>query len=237
MIPLRDVNQARTRPIVTILIVLVNVLVFAYELTLGGHLEHFFREFGVVPVDIRGGLVEGRIGIIQPVLTSMFLHGGWLHLIGNMLFLWVFGDNVEDRIGHVRYLLFYLTGGIVAGVAHIALNANSVVPTIGASGAVAAVLGAYSFLFPGARVLTLVPLGFFLQTVELPSRLFFGIWFAIQFLSGASMFVVSRSDSAGGVAWWAHVGGFVFGLAVAAVFYKDRRRGRSSAGALATDQG
>ncbi len=224
MIPLRDVNPARTKPFVTTFLVVINVLVFAYELSLGGHLAHFFREFGVVPVDIKVSLAEGRVPAIRPVLSSMFLHGGWLHLIGNMLFLWVFGDNVEDRFGHLRFLLFYLAGGFVAGVAHIVSNVNSVVPTIGASGAVAGVLGAYSFLFPQARVLALVPLGFVLQTMELPSRLFLGFWFVIQFLSGASTLAVSRSDSAGGVAWWAHIGGFVFGFAIAALFYRERRR-------------
>jgi len=236
MIPLRDVNQARTRPIVTTLLVILNVAVFFYELSLGTQLSQFFREFGLVPVDIRGGLPGAAAGAARPALTSMFLHGGWIHLIGNMLFLWVFGDNVEDRFGHVRFLLFYLAGGFVAAAAHVLSDPNSIVPTIGASGAVAAVLGAYLFLFPGARVLTLVPLGFFLQTVELPARLFLGIWFVLQFLFGASSLASARSGSAGGVAWWAHVGGFVFGLAVAFMFYRDRRRG-AHAGALAVDQG
>lgn len=224
MIPLRDILPSRTRPVLTTLLVVLNVAAFIYELSLGRELDHFLREFGVVPVDIADGLSEGRIGVATTFVTSMFLHGGWLHLIGNMLFLWVFGDNVEDRFGHARFLAFYLGGGVAAGAAHVALNAGSPVPTIGASGAVAAVLGAYWFLFPGARVLALVPLGFFLQTMELPAKLFLGIWFALQFLSGAVESLTVRDAAAGGVAWWAHIGGFLFGYGVAAVFYRERRR-------------
>jgi hypothetical protein len=224
MIPLRDSTRSATRPVVNTMLVVVNVAIFMYELSLGQRTGEFFRQFGVVPVDILGGLANGRVTVLRPLLSSMFLHGGWLHLIGNMLFLWVFGDNVEDRFGHLRYLLFYLVGGLAANLAHIGLNAGSTMPTIGASGAVAAVLGAYTFLFPGARVLTLVPLGFLLTTMELPAKLFLGLWFALQFLSGATSLAVASAARAGGVAWWAHVGGFVFGFAAAIIFYRDRRR-------------
>jgi membrane associated rhomboid family serine protease len=224
MIPLRDSTRSDTRPVINTLLVAINIVVFLFELSLGPRTSEFFRQFGVVPVDTLQGLATGRPEVFRPLLTSMFVHGGWLHLIGNMLFLWVFGDNVEDRFGHLRYLLFYLAGGLAANVAHIALNAGSTMPTIGASGAVAAVLGAYTFLFPGARVLTLVPLGFLLTTMELPAKIFLGLWFALQFLSGATALAVASAAKAGGVAWWAHVGGFVFGLAMAFLFYRDRRR-------------
>lgn len=226
MIPLRDSTPSRSRPVVNTLLVVANVLVFIYELSLGARTGHFFRQFGVVPVDIMTGLADGRIGVLGTLASSVFLHGGWLHLIGNMLFLWVFGDNVEDQFGHLRYLLFYLAGGLAANVAHIWFNAGSTLPTIGASGAVAAVLGAYTFLFPGARVLALVPLGFFLQTMELPAKLFLGFWFVLQFLSGATSLAVASTARAGGVAWWAHVGGFVFGLGTAFVCCRGRREDR-----------
>lgn len=224
MIPLRDSTRSATRPVVNTVIVVANVAIFLFELSLGPRTNEFFRQFGTVPVDTIQGLASGRLAVVWPLVSSTFLHGGWLHLIGNMLFLWVFGDNVEDRFGHLRYLLFYLAGGIAANVAHIGLNAGSSMPTIGASGAVAAVLGAYTFLFPGARVLTLVPLGFLLTTMELPAKIFLGLWFVLQFLSGATSLAAASSARAGGVAWWAHVGGFVFGLATAILFYRDRRR-------------
>jgi membrane associated rhomboid family serine protease len=223
MIPLRDTNPARTRPVVTFLLVAVNLVVFLYEVSLGKRAEIFFRQFGVVPVDIVDSLATGRFSDLRPLVTSMFLHAGWLHLIGNMLFLWVFGDNVEDRLGHLRFLVFYLASGLVATAAHVGFNAGSTVVTIGASGAVAGVLGGYAFLFPGARVLALVPLGFFIQTMELPARLFLGFWFVIQFFSGATALAVAGGRSAGGVAWWAHIGGFAFGLLVALVFYRRQR--------------
>jgi membrane associated rhomboid family serine protease len=224
VIPLKDINTSSTRPVVNTLLVAINVIAFFYELSLGRDIEQFLRQFGVVPVDIMGDQTVSLFDRVRPLVTSMFLHGGWLHLIGNMLFLWVFGDNVEDRFGHFRYLLFYLAGGFAASLAHILFNADSTVPTIGASGAVAAVLGAYSFLFPGARVLALVPLGFFLQTMEIPAKLFLGLWFVLQFLSGATSLAVSRAAQAGGVAWWAHIGGFLFGFLLALAFYRDRRR-------------
>jgi membrane associated rhomboid family serine protease len=152
--------------------------------------------------------------VLAPLVTAMFLHGGFLHVIGNMLFLWVFGDNVEDRFGHVGFLAFYLLAGVAANYAHVLINPASVVPTIGASGAVAGVLGAYILFYPGARVVTLVPLGFFLQVVELPAFLFLGIWFLIQFASGFFSLGTGMANS-GGVAWWAHVGGFAAGFLLA----------------------
>lgn len=223
MFPLRDTNRSATVPFVTTILVVVNVALFLFELSLGGRLPHFVQKFGVIPVDIVMAVSGGRLEGLFPLLSSMFLHGGWLHLIGNMLFLWIFGDNVEDRFGHGRYLLFYLAGGIIASLAHLASNGGSTVPTIGASGAVAAVLGAYWYLYPGARVLALVPLGFFIQTAELPARLFLGIWFVFQIVAGLIESGMGGVAS-GGVAWWAHIGGFLFGYLVAAGFYRTRRR-------------
>ena len=223
MFPIRDTNRTSTLPIVTFLLVALNAGLFLYELSLGSGLGQFMQKFGAVPVDIVTAVSTGRVEGLVPLFSSMFLHGGWLHLIGNMLFLWIFGDNVEDRFGHGRFVLFYLSGGVVAIVAHLAANPASTVPTIGASGAVAAVLGAYWFLYPGARVLALVPLGFFIQTAELPARLFLGIWFGLQIVSGLIESGTGAGNT-GGVAWWAHIGGFLFGYLIAAGFCRPRRR-------------
>jgi membrane associated rhomboid family serine protease len=164
---------------------------------------------------------------VFPFFTSMFLHGGWLHLLGNMLYLYIFGDNVEDALGHVRYLLFYLACGVAASVTHLALNLDSVVPTVGASGAIAGVLGAYFLLYPKAKVLTLLPIFIFIQIVEIPAFLFLGFWFLLQFISGT---VASASQNAGGVAWWAHIGGFAAGAAYTIFRYRMFRRRLRGAG-------
>jgi membrane associated rhomboid family serine protease len=227
MFPLRDTNRSSTLPVVTTALVLLNVGLFLYELALGSALPQFVQKFGAVPVDITGAVSEGRWSGVLSLATAAFLHGGWLHLIGNMLFLWIFGDNVEDRFGHARFLLFYLAGGVVASVSHLVSDPSSTVPTVGASGAVAGVLGAYWFLFPGARVLALVPLGFFIHTAELPARLFLGLWFALQIFSGLVESAAIKGAQ-GGVAWWAHIGGFVFGWLVAAGLYRTRRRALSA---------
>jgi membrane associated rhomboid family serine protease len=153
----------------------------------------------------------------------MFLHGGWLHLIGNMWYLWIFGDNVEDRVGHIRFLAFYLLCGFGAGIAHTIINANTAVPSIGASGAIAGVLGAYLVSYPFARVLTLVPLFIFIQIIEIPAVIVLGLWFVIQFFNGTAALASTTAASAGGVAWWAHVGGFLLGVLLIGLF---PRRGR-----------
>jgi len=177
---------------------------------LGQYLQNFLFSWGLVPVNFFAPLTLSISGIVErmlPFITSMFLHGGWLHFLGNMLYLYIFGDNVEDRLGHFRYLVFYLLCGLASGVSHLVINWHSNVPTIGASGAIAGVMGAYFILYPRAKVLTLVPIFFFFQFVELPAFLFLGIWFLFQFLSAAG-----ASGQAGGIAWWAHIGGFVFGV-------------------------
>jgi membrane associated rhomboid family serine protease len=211
VIPLRDANPSGRFPTVTLSIIAVCTLVYLYEASLGRELRGFFSAFALVPGQVTYGLQSGETGIVeafQPFFTSMFLHGGWLHLIGNMWFLWIFGDNVEETLGSARFLLFYLIAGLGAGLLHYALEPSSAVPTVGASGAIAGVLAGYMVLFPKARVTTLVPLGFFLQVVQLPAVVMIGIWFAIQVGGG----VLSLGWSGGGVAWWAHVGGFAAGL-------------------------
>lgn len=216
MIPLRDNVPNETTPFVNYALIGINALAFLYQLTLGdAELARFLHDYGVVPADY---LHLGRFGdpiltgAVSPLLTSMFLHGGWMHILGNMLFLWVFGDNVEDRFGHVRYLGLYLLFGLTASVAHIAFSMGSEIPTIGASGAVSGVLGAYLVFYPAARVKALLPLGFIMFYRELPAMLFLGLWFGLQLFSGVMSL---GAGAAGGVAWWAHIGGFVIGATTA----------------------
>jgi rhomboid family protein len=211
MFPLRDVNPSDRFPVVTIAIALACTAAFLLELAVGDALQQFVHAYGLVPRVVTYGLETGTLGlqdVVAPFITSMFLHGGWLHLIGNMWFLWIFGDNVEDLLGHFRYALFYLLCGLAAGLTHYFLAPLSPVPTIGASGAIAGVLGAYLVRFPDARVVTLVPLGFFLQLMELPAWLMLGLWFLVQAIGG----FVTLGAAGGGVAWWAHVGGFLAGV-------------------------
>jgi membrane associated rhomboid family serine protease len=221
MIPLRDTIPSSSFPIVTAGLITANVLAFFYELSLGRELESFVMQYGAVP---RRFFAPGASLFERffPLFVSMFLHGGWVHLVGNMLYLWIFGDNVEDRLGHGRFLVFYLLCGLAAALAQISLNPDSRIPMVGASGAVAGVLGGYLLLFPHARVLALVPIVFFLQVVEIPAFIFLVLWFFMQFLSGAAS-IATTQETAGGVAWWAHIGGFVSGLALVYVFPKKRQ--------------
>ena len=202
MIPLRDTQPSRTTPIVTVGIIAVNVLVFLYQFSLDRFsVNHLIAEYGVIP---------DRLHALS-LVTSMFLHGGWMHLIGNMWFLWIYGDNVEDVLGHAKYLLFYLLAGVAAGLLQVAFNWDSRVPMIGASGAIAGVMGAYLIKFPRARVLTLIPVFVFFTTVEVPAVFILLYWFVIQFFSGVGSIGYSHL-SQGGVAWFAHIGGFVAGM-------------------------
>jgi membrane associated rhomboid family serine protease len=201
--PLKDDIPSSRVPIVNFLLITVNVLVFLFELSLGSHVQLLIADYGIVPARS-----PDVFSAFPTLFTSMFLHGGWGHLFGNMLYLWIFGDNVEDRLGHVPYLLFYLACGAAAGIAHILTNAGSQVPTVGASGAIAGVLGAYLVLFPGARVLTLLPI-FPVTTTYIPAVFFLGIWFVMQVFSGALQWGISQPTS--GVAFLAHVGGFITG--------------------------
>src|SRR5262252_7512854 len=199
MFPFRDNIPSRTFPIITILIIVINVFVFLYELSLGRGLERFIMQYGVVPAAVAGWPASNRSlsDVALPFLTSMFLHGGWLHLIGNMWYLWIFGDNVEDRLGHFTYLIFYLLCGIGAGIVHTVLNAGTRIPSVGASGAIAGVLGAYVVSYPFARVLTLIPIFVFLQVIEIPALIVLGLWFLMQFLYGATA-LASASGNSGG---------------------------------------
>jgi membrane associated rhomboid family serine protease len=224
VIPLRDDNPTRRRPIVTIALIAACVAVFAYELVVqstGGDpaLERLFRASGLVPshlTDALNGGSRGDVpGTIASIFSSMFLHGGWIHLIGNMLYLWIFGNNIEDRFGRVPFLAFYLFGGVVAAVSQVLISPDSRQPVVGASGAIAAVLGAYVVLFPRARVLSLVFLGFFYQLLRVPAILVLGFWFVLQLIDGVASLGVASSS--GGVAIFAHIGGFLAGVAVGVV--------------------
>jgi membrane associated rhomboid family serine protease len=207
---------------VTLGLIVVNACVFLFELVAGPRgLDTLFYQWGIVPCTYTGTCPArlrtpgGFLSLPQypsylTLLSSMFLHGGWMHILGNMWSLWIFGDNVEDRMGRTGFLCFYLLSGLAAGLLHIFFNASSRVPTVGASGAIAGVMGAYLLLFPHARVMTLVPIFIFLQTIELPAVLFLGFWFLTNLLSGIGS--LSAHSGAGGVAWWAHIGGFLVGL-------------------------
>ena len=213
MIPLKDKNPTRLVPFVNITIIVINVVVFAFEVSQGDALESFVRRFAVIPGDIVGALGGYGINIIpfRGLFTSMFLHAGWLHLGGNMLYLWVFGDNIEDKLGHLRYIFFYMICGLISSCLYIYVDPHSTVPTIGASGAISGVLGAYLLLFPKARVLTVIPIFIFLQFIELPALIVLGFWFVLQIFSGLASLGYQTAE-AGAIAWWAHIGGFVAGL-------------------------
>ncbi len=216
MIPIRDTIRSETYPVVNSSIIVVSVLVFLVELSQGQSLDGFIKIYGLVPARYSIPQISAYFTTGQQFLsflTFMFLHGGFLHLLGNMWFLYIFGDNVEDRLGPFRYLVFYLLCGLASGISHLVINWHSVIPTIGASGAIAGVMGAYFILYPRAKVLTLVPIFIFFQFIELPAFLFLGIWFLFQFLSAAG-----ASAQAGGIAWWAHIGGFVFGIVFLKLF-------------------
>ena len=245
MIPVGDRLSTRTLPYVNIGIIVVNFLVFFYELTRGpSDLDRWFYDWGAIPACVSDSLglnpnVDPRAlaAYCEPnhtplaAFTSMFMHAGWLHILGNMLFLWVFGDNVEDALGHVRYLVFYLIVGLAATATQIALSMDSLVPGIGASGAIAGVMGAYLVMYPRARIAVFMPLFFFLGAPYIPAAALIGIWFLMQLFTG----VASLGQAAGsGVAWWAHVGGFLAGVVLVNLFRAGRRprrqhywRGRS----------
>jgi membrane associated rhomboid family serine protease len=223
VVPLRDDNPVSITPIVTYALIAINVVVFLYELSLPPQqLESFFQTYAIVPQDLTAALQSGDTGQIiaqsLTLITSQFLHGGFLHIGGNMLFLWVFGNNIEDQLGHVRFLIFYLLCGALAGLAQWFFSVDSPVPTLGASGAIAGVLGAYILRFPRARILTLIPLGFFLTTFRIPAIFFLGFWFFQQALYSIASLQATADMGSGGVAYWAHAGGFVFGAILGPLF-------------------
>ena len=225
MIPLRDTIPRRTVPFVTRLILVLNVAVFVLEMLQGDRLEAFVNRFAFVPVRLfHPALFPGWTAgaSVVTIFTAMFLHGGFLHLAGNMLFLWIFADNVEDALGHGRFLVFYLVCGAFATLVQGFLAPDSTVPNLGASGAIAGVLGAYFVLFPRARVVTMVPLFVLFPLVEIPAGLYLLGWFLLQFWMGSSQLASAGRGTEGGVAFWAHVGGFVAGVAWALVFRVKR---------------
>ena len=215
MIPLRDTIPSSRTPTLTYALLVLNVAIFLYEVSLGPALEPFVDRWGLVPRRFLAGS-------FPPLLTCMFLHGGWAHLLGNMLYLHIFGDNVEDRLGHLRFVLLYLMAGITAGIAQIAIDPSSSVPIVGASGAIAGVTGAYFLFYPRARVVTLVPVFIFVQIVEVPAFFFLFFWFIFQLVLG----VGSLGSEAAGVAFWAHIGGFVAGMLLGTALAPPRHAAR-----------
>ncbi len=217
MIPIGDLNPRRHFPLATILIIALNVVVFFYQLLLPDEaLNRLVLAAGLVPYEVTNRF---GVAVVGDLLTSMFLHGGWMHIISNMLYLWIFGDNVEDRLGLPVYAAFYLVAGVGASLAQVAVNPASTIPTIGASGAIAGVLGAYLVMFPKTRVRTLILAFRFIRIVELPALVVLGLWFVLQIFSGLASV---SSMATGGVAWFAHIGGFVIGILVG-LFYKTQR--------------
>jgi membrane associated rhomboid family serine protease len=231
MIPLKDDVPSSGFPFVTIGLIVLNVLVFLYQASIGMGSERaaeaFIMEFGAVPCRVTGACaVPGDFPPpIATIFTSMFMHGGLFHVAGNMLYLWIFGDNVEDTLGHGRFLLFYLLSGVAAAAAQIVMNPDSRVPMVGASGAVSGVLGAYLILFPYARVLVLLIFGFFFRIVRWPASIVLGFWIVVQFLNGLITVSVAAGGAAGGTAWFAHIGGFLAGI-VLLFLMRPRRTGR-----------
>jgi membrane associated rhomboid family serine protease len=219
VIPLRDANPTRRSAIVTLGIVIACCVAFAWELGLGAgsgeaSLNRMIAQWGVVPARLTAAWGRGDFLSAESatLITSQFLHGGWLHLLGNMLYLWIFGNNVEDRLGRLGFVVFYLAGGVLAGLAQVVVDPGSTAPTIGASGAIAATLGAYLVFFPGARVTSLVFLGFFYQLINIPAAIVLGFWFVLQLIDGFASLGVAQT---GGVAFFAHIGGFIAGAVVA----------------------
>lgn len=221
MIPIRDDAPRTTTPLITYFLIALNIVIFLFEVSLGTiQRNDFVYQYGVVPRDVMDA-VQGAFGASLPgaavsLVSSMFLHASFIHLLGNMWALWIFGDNIEDHLGHFRYLVLYLASGVFASVLHVAFNQTSQVPSVGASGAIAGVMGAYFLLFPSARVLTITPFFIF---VWLPAWIMLGYWFVAQFLSGAATSIARTSTtSGGGVAFWAHVGGFIAGVSLIKLF-------------------
>lgn len=217
MIPLKDLTLRRSFPFMTLLLIVANVIVFFYQISLPARAaDALVKTYGLVPIRIQYALAGVHhvtlATALVPLFTCMFLHGGWMHIIGNMWFLWIFGGNVEDRFGSLAYLLFYLICGLAAGISQVFFSWGSTIPSIGASGAISGVLGAYVVFYPGSRILTLVPLFIIWFMARIPAIVFIGIWFIAQFLSGLGSL---GAVNTGGVAWWAHVGGFAVGAIIA----------------------
>lgn len=227
MVPLHDDNPNNITPVVVYALITINVLVFLHQMSLGAGINDFFRLYAVIPRELSASFAGASLN--QPVpeaytlITSQFLHGGFMHIGFNMLFLWTFGNNIEDSLGHVKFLIFYLGCGILAGLTHWFFDMNSIVPTVGASGAIAGVMGAYILKYPKAQILTLLPLGIFITTIRIPAFFFLGFWFIQQAIS--SVLSLGLPGNTGGVAYWAHAGGFVFGAILGPLLglFSDRK--------------
>jgi rhomboid family protein len=225
MIPIRDKTPSQTFPFVNVGLIIINVMIFVYEISLGQEMGPFVEMLGIKPARLIWLMNNEPIKIpeiVFPFFSSMFVHGGWFHIIGNMWYLWIFGDNVEDRMGHTRYLIFYLLCGIAAGATHVYFNQASNIPTVGASGAIAGVMGAYMMLYPLGKVSTLVPIFFFITFIDVPALFFLGFWIILQFVQGTISSTMNQDTA--GVAWWAHLGGFVAGTILIFGFRKYKRR-------------
>jgi len=219
MIPIRDQIKTRKPPVVNTLLIILNVLVFLLQwLTASEQSGGLTYQFAFIPANFAAAPLD--FSSIRNLFTAMFMHAGFLHLAGNMLYLWIFGDNVEDALGHIPYLVFYLVGGVLATLAHVFTNPVSVIPTVGASGAIAAVLGAYLVLYPQSRILTFIPIGYFMTLKLVPAAIVLGAWFILQFFNGV---LSLGSPDMGGVAFWAHIGGFLAGVLLALIFGKRRQ--------------
>ncbi len=213
MIPIRDHNPTRGRPTVTLGLIIANVLLFLFEFSLDPRqLQAFFEAYAIIPRE----LATMFSAELHTLVTSQFLHGGWLHLLGNMIYLWIFGDNLEEQLGHIRFLLFYLLTGFIAGLAQVIIEPSSAIPIVGASGAIAGVLGGYLLLYPLAQVTTLIPIFIFVR-VQLPAIVVLGFWFVTQFFSGVTS-IGMPTETSGGVAFFAHIGGFIAGFALVRLF-------------------
>lgn len=220
MFPLKDRAPTKRFPFVNLLFICFNIAIFIYEIKMGPMLNDFVTKNAIIPYKIIHPNILNIIDIkkiIFPFIISMFLHGGWIHLIGNIWYLWIFGDNIEDRLGHFKYFLFYFFCGLIASLIHIIFNPNSQIPCIGASGAIAGVLGAYLIMLPKTKIVTIIPIFMFLKIVELPAFLILFLWFAIQFLNGTTTIVASNTS---GIAHWAHIGGFLTGLFVISILHE-----------------
>ena len=207
MIPIRDGIPTRRIPVINYLLIIANILVFVFIWMAGSDQETLVYEFAMIPANFTDGAIS--VGDVFDIFTSMFIHAGIAHIAGNMLYLWIFGDNVEDTMGHFKYIIFYLIGGLVASLTHLATNPGSQLPTVGASGAIAAVLGAYLVLYPRSHIATFIPIGFFLRLAMLPASIVLVLWFVMQLFSG---FLSLGGPDVGGTAFWAHIGGFVAGV-------------------------
>jgi hypothetical protein len=224
MLPIRDNVPVKRFPFVNFAIIGANVWVFFHELGLGAKLDKFISLYGLIPLRYaKAGLLH-KIGLkayLTPLFSSMFIHGGWMHILSNMWVLYIFGDNIEDRLGHLRYLLFYILCGLAAALTQVWFSRGSPVPTVGASGAIAGVMGAFFILYPFARVATLIPIFFFFfRVIDIPAVIFLGLWFWIQIYSGN---MAQAGAELGGVAWWAHVGGFISGILLLTLFVGSPR--------------